>query len=595
MPPKKNPKLAKAAKEKAAKAASSASASSSSSEPAKKEEVTYRTATGALESQPRALDVKIGGFTLTCYGKELIKDTTIEFTIGRRYGLIGSNGSGKSSFLKCLADREVPIPDHIDIFFLEEEYRKSDMNAIEAVVHVVEDEIKRLEAESERVLEEDGPECELLQDIYARLDAMDPSTFESRAAALLTGLGFEPDMMMKKTADLSGGWRMRVALAQALFIRPTLLLLDEPTNHLDLEACVWLEDYLKDYDRCLVVVSHSQDFLNGVCTHMMHLTPTCKLQNYSGNYDMFIKTKAELEVQQMKQYNKEQEDIKHIKAFIASCGTYSNLVRQAKSKQKIIDKMEEAGLTEKVVEDIQYNFEFPHCEKLPPPVLVFQKVGFAYSGDMNKGGLYDGLELGVDMESRVALVGPNGAGKSTLLKLMLDELKPTNGEIRKHLHLSIGRYNQHSNDQLDPSKCPLDFIREVFSDKKMDEQEWRSYLGRYGVSGVMQKQAIGTLSDGQKSRLVFAMIAVSRPNLLLLDEPTNHLDMDCIDSLARAINGFNGGVVLVSHDFRLIDQVAKQIWICDNKTIQIHKGDIRSYKTSLIQKMKKSQQAAAKK
>jgi ATP-binding cassette subfamily F protein 2 len=584
MPPKKNPKLAKAAKDKAAKAAAKEDGATG----APKEECSYRTATGALESMPRALDVKIGGFTLTCYGKELIKDTNIEFTIGRRYGLIGSNGSGKSSFLKCLAEREVPIPDHIDIFFLEEEYRKSDMNAIEAVVHVVEDEIKRLEAEAEKVLEEDGPECDLLMDIYARLDSMDPSTFESRAAALLTGLGFEPAMMMKATKDMSGGWRMRVALAQALFIRPTLLLLDEPTNHLDLEACVWLEDYLSTYDRCLVVVSHSADFMNGVCTHMIHLTPTGKLVNYTGNYQMFVQTKKELEVNQMRAYTKEQEDIKHIKAFIASCGTYSNLVRQAKSKQKIIDKMEAAGLTEKVVEEVAYNFEFPVIEKLPPPVLVFQKVGFAYSGE-EKDKLYDDLELGVDMESRIALVGPNGAGKSTLLKLMLDELKPTNGEIRKHLHLSIGRYNQHSNDQLDGKQCPLDFIRATFSDKNLEEQEWRSYLGRYGVTGPMQKQPIATLSDGQKSRVVFAMIAVTRPNLLLLDEPTNHLDMECIDSLARAINSFNGGVVLVSHDFRLIDQVAKQIWICDKKTITVHKGTIREYKNDLIKKMKKNQ------
>lgn len=224
--------------------------------------------------------------------------------------------------------------------------------------------------------------------------------------------------------------------------------------------------------------------------------------------------------------------------------------------------------------------------------MVFQKVGFAYSGE-EKDKLYDNLELGVDMESRVALVGPNGAGKSTLLKLMLDELKPTNGEIRKHLHLSIGRYNQHSNDQLDPNMCPLDFIRKEFADKKLDEQEWRSYLGRYGVTGVMQKQPISTLSDGQKSRVVFAMIAVTRPNLLLLDEPTNHLDMEGIDALARAINAFNGGVVLVSHDFRLIDQVAKQIWICDNRTITVHKGSIRSYKLDLIKKMKKNQAAKA--
>jgi len=348
---------------------------------------------------------------------------------------------------------------------------------------------------------------------------------------------------------------------------------------------VWLEEYLKDYDRCLVVVSHSQDFLNGVCSHTIHITPKGKLVNYTGNYDMFLQTKKELEVNQQKQYEKEQEDIKKIKQFIASAGTYANLVRQAKSKQKIIDKMEAAGLTEKVEEDHKFNFDFPPCERLPPPVLVFQKVGFSYSGDLSNGMLYDNLELGVDMDSRVALVGPNGAGKSTLLKLMLDQLKPTTGEIRKHLHLSIGTYNQHSNDQLDTKETPLDFMRKIYADKNLDEQEWRAYLGRFGVSGPMQKTPIGALSDGQKSRVVFAMIAVARPNLLLLDEPTNHLDMECIDSLARAINSFSGGVVLVSHDFRLIDQVAKQIWVCDNKTIQIWKGDIRSYKKSLIQKM----------
>ena len=248
--------------------ATSASATSTTSSTAEKPQVkeSYRNCTGVLVSQPRALDVKIGGFTLAAYGKELIKDTQIEFTIGRRYGLIGSNGSGKSAFLKCLAEREVPIPNHIDIFLLEEEVAAEEKTPTEVVIYEVQAEMKRLEAESERILEEEGPESELLQDIYNRLDSMDPSTFEVRAGKLLHGLGFSQDFMQKKTKDLSGGWRMRVALAKALFIKPTLLLLDEPTNHLDLEACVWLENYLATYDRCLVVISHSQDFLNGVST-----------------------------------------------------------------------------------------------------------------------------------------------------------------------------------------------------------------------------------------------------------------------------------------------------------------------------------------
>jgi len=316
-----------------------ASASSSSGSGGKVSD-DYRMATGVLTSRPRAPDVRIEGFSLNAWGRELIKDTSIEFTIGRRYGLIGSNGSGKSTFLRCLAHREVPIPEHIDIFFLEEEAEPSDMTGLQMVVDKAEKEVKRLEAEAERITEEEGAEHPLVLDIYSRLDDMDPNTFESRASKLLYGLGFGPEMMAKKTRDMSGGWRMRVALARALFVKPTLLLLDEPTNHLDLEACVWLENYLSTYDRCLLVISHSQDFLNGVCTNVMHLTPKKTLVNYTGNYDQFVKTKAENEVNQMKRYKKEQEDIKHLKAFISSCGTYSNLVKQAKSKQKILDKME---------------------------------------------------------------------------------------------------------------------------------------------------------------------------------------------------------------------------------------------------------------
>lgn len=542
-------------------------------------------ATGVLTSRPRAPDVKIEGFTLNAWGTELIKDTAIEFTIGRRYGLIGSNGSGKSTFLKCLAHREVPIPEHIDIFFLEEEAEPTEMTGVQLVIKKAEDEVKRLEAEAERITEEEGADHPLVLDIYSRLDDMDPSTFETRACKLLVGLGFDQAMLAKKTKDMSGGWRMRVALARALFVKPTLLLLDEPTNHLDLEACVWLEQYLATYDRCLVVVSHSQDFLNGVCTNIMHLTPKKQLVNYTGNYDQFIKTKAENEVNQMKRYKKEQEDIKHLKAFISSCGTYSNLVKQAKSKQKILDKMEAAGLTEPVIPPPQFKFTFTPCALLPPPVMSFSGVSFSYSGKPEDY-LYTNVSLGVDLESRVVLVGPNGAGKSTLLKLMVGELKACEGSVRQHLDLQIGRYHQHSADQLNMDMSPLDFIRSEFPEKKTwEEQDWRKQLGRYGVIGENQKAKIGTLSDGIKTRLVFSILSVRNPHLLLLDEPTNHLDMECIDALAEAINSFNGGLVVVSHDFRLLAQVAKQIWVCDNKTISIWKGDIRSYKQSLIKKM----------
>eukprot|EP01136_Pigoraptor_vietnamica_P008724 Opistho-1_new@44425 len=538
-----------------------------------------RHVTGVLASRPASRDVIVESFNLTFHGLELIQDATLELNFGRRYGLLGQNGSGKSTFLKCLAAREVPIPEHIDIFLLNEEVPPTDRTALQSVIDTVAEEVKRLEAEEARLMEEEGPESPELQDVYERLELLDPSTFEKRAGELLHGLGFTREMMAKMTRDMSGGWRMRVALARALFIRPTMLLLDEPTNHLDLSACVWLEDYLRTYDRILVLVSHSQDFLNGVCTNIMHLAKK-KLMYYTGNYDMYVRTRAENETNQMKQYKKQQEDIAHLKDFISSCGTYANLVRQAKSKQKILDKMEEAGLIEKVEKDHVFRLTFPSCGELAPPILSFNKVGFAYSGKMEDA-LYTDLELGVDLQSRIAIVGANGFGKSTLLKLMLGELVPTSGVINRHSHLSIGRYNQHSNDQLDPELSALEFIRAQFPERNLEVEQWRMQIGRYGVTGSAQTSKIKTLSDGQKSRIVFALIALKAPHMLLLDEPTNHLDMEAIDSLADAINRFEGGLVLVSHDFRLINQVAKEIWVCEDKKIRRWDGTIAAYKDYL--------------
>lgn len=400
------------------------------------------------------------------------------------------------------------------------------------------------------------------------------------------GLGFKKEMMAKQTKDLSGGWRMRVALARALFVRPTLLLLDEPTNHLDLETCVWLEDCLRDYPKILVIVSHSQDFLNNVCTNIMHLTTKRTLMYYGGNYAQYCQTRHENETNQMKQYAKQQEEIKHIKEFIASCGTYANLVRQAKSRQKILDKMEADGLIEEVEVEHPVSLFFPACDKLAPPVLALKSVGFAYSGNP-KDALYTGLDFGIDLDSRIVLVGPNGAGKSTLLKLLVGELQPTSGEINRHSHLRIAKYNQHSAEILDFTLNPIDFMRKEFPDLKMEISDWRGRLGSYGISGKTQTKLIGALSDGQQSSLVFCWLAQKNPHMLLFDEPTNHLDMESIEGLAKAINAFQGGMVLVSHDFRLLELTAKEIYVCDKKTVTRWDGDIASYKTYLKKNMKK--------
>jgi ATP-binding cassette subfamily F protein 2 len=541
--------------------------------------ISDRVTTGVLASLGTSRDAKIDAVSLVFHGKVLLQDSVLELNYGRRYGLLGENGCGKSTFLKAIAAREFPIPDIIDIYLLNEPAEPSEYSALEWVVHEAENELKRLETLVEELIEKEGPENPTLDDLYERIDGMDPATFELRAALILNGLGFNSKTINKKTKDMSGGWKMRVALAKALFVKPTLLLLDDPTAHLDLEACVWLEEYLKKWDRTLVLVSHSQDFLNGVCTNMIDMRQR-KLNLYGGNYDSYVKTRAELDTNQMKQYSKQQEEIAHIKKFIASAGTYANLVRQAKSRQKILDKMEADGLIEKVVPDKVFSFRFPSVEKLPPPVLSFDDVSFSYSGNPEDN-LYVKLNFGVDMDSRIALVGPNGVGKSTLLKLMTGALNPTAGRISRHTHLKIGVYSQHSADQLDLTKSSLEFVRDKFPQISQDFQYWRQQLGRYGLTGEGQTALMGTLSEGQRSRVVFALLAIESPNMILLDEPTNGLDIPTIDSLADAINAFEGGIVVVSHDFRLLDKIAKDIFVCEHKTTTRWDGNILQYKNKL--------------
>lgn len=548
----------------------------------------------------RARDINVTNVTMQHKGAILLEGTNVVLNHGNRYGLVGRNGCGKSSFMKCLGARALPIPNSIDIFFLKEEIEPSDtVTAFEAVMSV-DDERLKLEARAEELNvlmaavvddpdkftsgdgEGAGKSVEEIQEdimdalnsVYERLDDLDADTAEVRARSILSGLGFSHEMQGKVTKDFSGGWRMRVSLARALFIQPVCLLLDEPTNHLDMEAVIWLENYLSKWKRILLLVSHSQDFLNSVCSNMIHFNQHKKLEYYNGNYDTFVKTKEDLEVNQLKKYKWEQEQIKSMKEYIAI--NQSKNSKQAESKRKVLQKMERAGLTAKPEIEKMLNFQFSDPGHLPPPVLAFHDVNFGYPGCEP---LYDNVNFGVDLDSRIALVGPNGAGKTTLVKLMSGELQPTRGDIRPHGHLKIGRFTQHFVDVLDLEKTPLEFFDTIYPGTPLEDQ--RAYLGRFGVSGKMQKRKMCELSDGQKSRVVLAKLGRDVPHILLLDEPTNHLDMESIDALAIAVNNYSGGLVLVSHDMRLISQVAKEIWICDNKTIEKYKGDIMNFKMDL--------------
>ncbi|EJU06641.1 hypothetical protein DACRYDRAFT_19708 [Dacryopinax primogenitus] len=558
---------------------------------AKLQIATDRSAAGVLVSDPKGRDIKIDSYTLSFHGRLLFEGAEIQLNYGQRYGLLGENGSGKSTFLQSLAERDIAIPEHIDIYIVRGEAEPSDINAMDFIIASAKEKVAKLEARMEELASADEVDELALDALNEELEELDPSTFESKAGSILHGLGFSQEMTRRPTKDMSGGWRMRVSLARALFIKPHLLLMDEPTNHLDLGAVVWLEAYLSTYNHILVITSHSQDFMDSVCTNIMELTPKKKMVYYTGNYTTYVRTKTENEVNQMKAYNKQQEEIAHIKKFIASAGTYANLVKQAKSKQKIIDKMEAAGLIEPIETRRQLRFNFEDVGKLPPPIIAFSDVAFSYSGK-KEDYLYRNLSFGIDMDSRVAILGANGAGKSTLLNLITSQLQPCEGTISKHVGLKLAKYSQHSADQLPYDKSPLEYFDSTYHDKFPDKDLmfWRQQLGRFGLTGAHQTSPIKQLSDGLRNRVVFSQLAMEHPHIILLDEPTNHLDMGSIDALARAIKEFSGGVVIVSHDFRLIEQVAEELWEVADQTIKnLTKMDIniRDYKQGLISKSMK--------
>jgi len=333
------------------------------------------------------------------------------------------------------------------------------------------------------------------------------------------------------------------------------------------------------------VVSHSQDFLNAVCSHTVWLNHRL-LKTYGGNYAQFVTTVEEEERVAKKMYEKQQADMKKLEDFVR-VNRANGVATSAKSKKKVLERLEEDAIDKPKVRGDTLNIDFKSATRLDPPVLPFDTVSFAYSGK-KEDYLYNKLDLSVDCDSRVALVGPNGCGKSTLIKLMSGELSATEGTIKKHQHLMLGQFHQHSTDVLENDKSPLQFMREHFpqgTELAQTDERWRSYLNDYGFTSTQMESQIGMLSDGQKSRLVFAIMAKKPYNLLLLDEPTNHLDLDGVDGLASAIEKFEGGIVLVSHDFRLIDKVAKKIWVCENKTVKEWDGTIHDYKKMLAKKM----------
>merc|ERR1712137_1527493 len=520
-------------------------------------------------------DIKLDYFSLSYGRTQLLVDATLSIVQGRKYGLVGRNGSGKSTLLRHISSRELPIPKNISVLHVEQEVVGDDTPVLRSVLEA-DIELVDLWKEEKTLLEKD-PESLRLPVIYKRLMEIDAATAEARASSILAGLSFDQDMQARPTKEFSGGWRMRIALARALFCHPDLLLLDEPTNNLDFHAIVWLERFLESWEGTMIIVSHQREFLNLVCSDIAHLNQQTVTQ-YRGNYDAFEKSANEHLRQQKKACEAQALQRKHIQTFINRFRANAKRASMVQSRVKKLEKMAEVS---PMVEEGMVELPFLAPAPLSPPILQFEDCSFRYHA--NEDHLFKDVNLGVDLESRIALVGKNGSGKSTLLKLLTGELDPESGSVYRNSALKFATFSQHFVDQLDLNMSPLEYFLPQYP--KLVSQEVRSHLGKYGIEGDTALRSIRTLSGGQKSRVVFAKIAWERPHVLLLDEPSNHLDIETIEGLARSLATFDGGVLMVSHDQRLIELVCDEIWSLEDSRVTKWDGDMKSYKKYIMGQM----------
>ncbi|XP_043469161.1 ATP-binding cassette sub-family F member 3 [Leptopilina heterotoma] len=520
-------------------------------------------------------DIRIENFDVAYGDRILLQGADITLAFGRRYGLIGRNGLGKTTLLRMISCKQLRIPSHIRVLHVEQEVAGDETSALESVLESDYERSALLsrEAELQAAMEKEGGKSEALGEELARVyEAMQVAEVEkapARASMILTGLGFSVERQSWPTKSFSGGWRMRLALARALFSKPDLLLLDEPTNMLDIKAILWLENYLQSWPTTLLVVSHDRNFLDTVPTDILYLKAQ-KIEPYRGNYEQFAKTKGERERNQQREYEAQQAKRAHVQEFIDRFRYNANRASSVQSKIKMLDKMPELKPMEK---ESEVTLRFPEVEPLSPPILQLNEVSFRYQENVD---LFTNVNLTANLESRICIVGENGAGKTTLLKIITCGLSPSKGSVHIHRNLKFGYFSQHHVDQLDMRICPVELLQNHFPGKPIEE--YRRMLGSFGVSGDLALQTINSLSGGQKSRVAFALMCAAMPNFLVLDEPTNHLDIESIEALGKALNACQAGVILVSHDERLIRMVCKELWVCGGGSVKCIEGGFDEYR-----------------
>ncbi|AZD38866.1 Bis-ABC ATPase YheS [Pseudomonas chlororaphis subsp. aurantiaca] len=519
--------------------------------------------------------IRLQNLTLQRGPQRLLEDAELTLHAGQKAGLIGANGAGKSSLFALL--RGELHPDSGDCF-LPADWRiahmRQEVDTLErlAVDYVLDGDLRLRQVQRELAAAEAAHDGAALARLHAELDSADGYTADARARKLLAGLGFSNEQMDRQVGDFSGGWRMRLNLAQALMCPSDLLLLDEPTNHLDLDAILWLEDWLKGYPGTLLLISHDRDFLDAVVDHVAHVDQR-KITLYRGGYSAFERARAERLAQQQQAYEKQQAQRAHMEKYIARFKAQATKARQAQSRIKALERMEELSAAHV---DSPFDFVFRESEKISSPLLDLSDARLGY-GEKT---VLEKVKLQLTPGARIGLLGPNGAGKSTLIKNLSGELSPLGGRLTRGENTVVGYFAQHQLDSLDAKASPLLHLQRLAPTER--EQTLRDFLGGFDFRGARIDEPVLNFSGGEKARLALALIAWDRPNLLLLDEPTNHLDLEMRLALTMALQEFSGAVLVVSHDRHLLKSTTDNFFLVADGKVEEFDGDLDDYARWLV-------------